>query len=810
MYSLWLDYLGHEQDIYESSVTNLSSNEQGGKAILGPLDTWQSFFDSEIKIDDEKKVLAKAFILEKVGDAKKFVKVFTGTPFNKKNVFKVDNKLNEILIQTFGPLGIDFKINDFLINWQRDPQKHEENIVLIQSIFLEEFPEFAQFLDGESGQVKDEVKDKAKAYILEKVGVAIKFRAIYSSSPSNKDFLPGFKGSTDEIIRQAFEPLGLDFKIKDFKMHWQNDPEKHEENIVLIQSIFLEEFPEFAQFLDGESGQVKVELKDQAKTYVLEKIGELKKFTGIFTGSPLLKKHLPKFDGSHSEALKQVFSRVGIEFKIKDFMMFWQRDPQKHEENIVLLHSIFLEEFPEFAQFLDGESGKVKEGMMNEAKAYVIEKIGNARSFVKVFTGSPLNKRAIPGFEGSHSTAFSQFMSRFGYNETEIKTELLESIKKRKTDVMLHTNQMQKEINQRKHSPHAWILSELSRMKGKGFGEIANRMNEENDGENRGVQIAKEYEAYWRTGQPGQTVRLERGVIHGLMTDRADHEKPIQVTDLSASNLILARTLAESNVNAQVMSLDTNPAGLIVGDETHQVTHPESTQRFEYDVALPYTTNLPDRSSDITVLSLALHYAKTEERDLIMREMTRVTKDEGHVVLTLPKSQLTEESFKELVQICTQYGLTTDERYTGHGGAVDYPQHKYSAWVMTLKKLKAASEDYKFPDTFRFEKQLRDTSDEDYIQEVGEGNKIEHTQFEIVPVPTSVEEVAIVSSIDTEGTIYVYPDKIATPAPPSRPRPFQVIKLDPKKHTARIEDLIKGGYQLVLPDEADERVTLWK
>jgi len=96
-----------------------------------------------------------------------------------------------------------------------------------------------------------------------------------------------------------------------------NMPEQNEQlGIRNVQGLFFEQFPEFNDlFPRGEDGMIPEDKREEAKEFILEKIGALKEFKVHIGVYSIIKNKFPHFEGSHLIAIRKSFIVWGLNFK---------------------------------------------------------------------------------------------------------------------------------------------------------------------------------------------------------------------------------------------------------------------------------------------------------------------------------------------------------------------------------------------------------------------------------------------------------------------------------------------------------------
>lgn len=83
-----------------------------------------------------------------------------------------------------------------------------------------------------------------------------------------------------------------------------------------IQGLFLEKFPEFNQlFPRDETGQIPPEKREEAKKFIMDKIGNYRGFKTAFSDTPRQPNVAPYFEGKHSVVVAKSFSPWGLVFE---------------------------------------------------------------------------------------------------------------------------------------------------------------------------------------------------------------------------------------------------------------------------------------------------------------------------------------------------------------------------------------------------------------------------------------------------------------------------------------------------------------
>lgn len=230
---------------------------------------------------------------------------------------------------------------------------------------------------------------------------------------------------------RSIDPNELEVRVPSFaigcnrrgRIRWALPNNSDEENLQLglrnIQVIFLDKFPEFQTlYLTRPEFSSDRNMLLSAKEYILQRIGRQKQFNAVL-GSSVDRKYAPYFNGSSIVVKQHLLRSWGIPFLFRDFKAgndFWRRKTE--EELIITMQEIWLESFPEFTKlFPIEENGKIKDGLLSEAKKYVLERVNRYRgesSFFSVFGGSPTTRDLVPSFEGSHIIAVKKTFASWG------------------------------------------------------------------------------------------------------------------------------------------------------------------------------------------------------------------------------------------------------------------------------------------------------------------------------------------------------------------------------------------------------------
>ncbi|OGH19809.1 MAG: hypothetical protein A3D74_04620 [Candidatus Levybacteria bacterium RIFCSPHIGHO2_02_FULL_37_13] len=102
-----------------------------------------------------------------------------------------------------------------------------------------------------------------------------------------------------------------------------NTPEENEQiGIHNVQGLFLRKFPEFNElFPRGEEGLIEESKREEAKKFILEKIGGLNECINIFKTSINNRKNAPYFNGSYKIVVQKSFSPWGINIAEDEFVL---------------------------------------------------------------------------------------------------------------------------------------------------------------------------------------------------------------------------------------------------------------------------------------------------------------------------------------------------------------------------------------------------------------------------------------------------------------------------------------------------------
>lgn len=102
-----------------------------------------------------------------------------------------------------------------------------------------------------------------------------------------------------------------------------NTPEENEQiGIHNVQGLFLRRFPEFNErFPRNEDGKIAEDKKEEAKNFILEKIGGLNECISIFKNTISNRKNAPYFNGSYKIAVQRSFSPWDINIAEDEFVL---------------------------------------------------------------------------------------------------------------------------------------------------------------------------------------------------------------------------------------------------------------------------------------------------------------------------------------------------------------------------------------------------------------------------------------------------------------------------------------------------------
>jgi len=548
-------------------------------------------------------------------------------------------------------------------------------------------------------------------------------------------------------------------------------------------------------FFDPRTFTIKEEVKDEAKAFVLGEVGEKRNFSRVFTGTFSDRTIVPKFDRKFTLAIKEIFGPLGIDFKIKDFRIQWEKDPTKHNENISLLWSIFHEEYPEFAKkFLNSQTGLIKEEMKDEVKFFITSSIGVQIRFIELFTASVLDKSSYPLFEGSYIPVISQMLESVGYDRAETEKYLRdhttdnrknalsssEAAKRdydarkgrRPTEVAIgnmRTAALKREQKKRENrlatqtspEPHTVTLSphmELFR-----YFRKTHMMREEDmiayldevrsDGKIEGEMMAELYERYWNTGYAGHTMRAALQTLNDIQEETGYVAKTM--VDIGSGPLIARRMIQEgSGIKPRVISVDLSAAMLTFGKE---ILEKKGSMVPESDIvhASMTETTLPESSADTVISSLAFHYGLTAEgRGNTIREANRVLTVGGSYLITIPHTYLDPERFTQLAREMEKCGFSVRAAHSGLAKATDHTESPFSVWIVALTKTKEAPHDVSFDPEFKFlfeeEKEKKERSGVETEVRISD-RSLTHEAFKL---ETFVEHVLPLPDIPPFGIIF--------------------------------------------------------
>jgi ubiquinone/menaquinone biosynthesis C-methylase UbiE/superfamily II DNA/RNA helicase len=236
-------------------------------------------------------------------------------------------------------------------------------------------------------------------------------------------------------------------------------------------------------------------------------------------------------------------------------------------------------------------------------------------------------------------------------------------------------------------------------------------------------QIAKFIaEEYWKNfdgSYYGNTNNLIKQIIESI-EDKG--RKFNRILDLASGPCCLSRALGRPvvSLDASKIALEVGRFGLI---ENGVTSGPNIHASFR---EIPFANN----SFDCLVFSLGILHSSIDEREQILREISRIMEDDGVLILTVPSG---EGRFDKLGAALKKMGFDIVTEVTGT--AQDAKLHKYESVVITAIKSREASPRKLPRDLLDF--RVDSMSSEDWEASVSSViRKKKHDQFEIDGVGT--------------------------------------------------------------------------
>lgn len=200
-----------------------------------------------------------------------------------------------------------------------------------------------------------------------------------------------------------------------------------------------------------------------------------------------------------------------------------------------------------------------------------------------------------------------------------------------------------------------------------------------------GRYVAEKYWDNFEGSYFGNTNRLLAHIIDELGKTGIETGR---IADIASGPGCLARVLQKpvvcSDINKQALVLAREKLGDLVKPVCSTFC------------ALP----LAKESFDVTVLSLALLHSLASEREGIIREMSRATKIGGVAIITLPN---TYSGFERMIEGCRKLGFEVLGDLTG---VAKSPGTSYECFVITLVKVRDASEETLDPSYFELKREV--------------------------------------------------------------------------------------------------------
>jgi superfamily II DNA or RNA helicase len=341
---------------------------------------------------------AKTLLSEKISKIEEFKVIFTNSPFKKYVAPYFEGSYLVALQKSFPELQL--KVADFRLSWTTE----ENGIASMHRLARQNLPDF--WIAYEQGNYL-----KAKKLLGESISGLNDFSTIFTTSPITKIATAYFRQSYLVALQKSFPALSLEksdlgaSESIDTKQpnrivrthHWKVESE----GIDSMHAIAGQKLPEFWATYKSK-GYVK------AKRMLLKRITGGKDFSSIFTNMPTLKKHVPYFEGTYLIALQKSFPGLGLTGKDFGTDMNWTNE----SDAIVSMHKLAKRNFLKFWTMY-------KQGNYSKAKELLINKISNAKDFFTIFTGSSMNKKQVPFFDGKYLVALQKSFPELGLIEND-------------------------------------------------------------------------------------------------------------------------------------------------------------------------------------------------------------------------------------------------------------------------------------------------------------------------------------------------------------------------------------------------------
>lgn len=210
-----------------------------------------------------------------------------------------------------------------------------------------------------------------------------------------------------------------------------NTPEEDESiGVNNIRALFLEKVPDFLSHfpLQGD-GKTAADQREEAKRFILERVGSSQKFDACFGGSSTARRAVPYFHGSFTEAIRKSFVMWGLEFAVEplsDLVMrrsngtiIWSLPNNSPEENEQTgnqnIRGLIWEQIPESRELLSAiTAGTASEEEKVRLRLLILSNCKNFRDFTKLFTDSPTKKEVTPYFLGYYVLVLRKSLAPLG------------------------------------------------------------------------------------------------------------------------------------------------------------------------------------------------------------------------------------------------------------------------------------------------------------------------------------------------------------------------------------------------------------
>lgn len=215
-------------------------------------------------------------------------------------------------------------------------------------------------------------------------------------------------------------------------------------------------------------------------------------------------------------------------------------------------------------------------------------------------------------------------------------------------------------------------------------------------GETYEQYLTKHYDELYINGYPGNTIKAVKVVVENLLS-REGISDP-RIADWGSGPLVLARVLERP-----VASLDICPLLLQTGKKKLEDMGISMSDNLldAGDFTSMSKETFPDDYFDIGVCSLALDCTPAgEERIKALRRMYQAVKKGGHLIFTIPQSEMDAGDYQAFLNGFKNLGLTDDLSLSGLVKGKTNGAVVFQAWMFVLRKTGELAE--VDPDNFRF------------------------------------------------------------------------------------------------------------